>query len=417
VGITSNNYLLVDGGSVFAGTVTVTRASNYVALNAGTLRVAGSTVYSNGTDFVVGDGARAATLFLNGGTHRFQGGLRVANGSTLGGTGTVLTVTGTTILSGGILAPGNSVGTLTITGGDLVLSNGAVLNFELGTSSDLVACSNLTLAGTLNVTDAGGFGPGTNTLFTYIGALTDNGITVNNPLPGGYTGTINTDTPGQVRLIVTSGGSPPVASFTPSATSGVAPLTVNFTDTSTGAPTHWYWDFGDGGTSTNQHPAHTYAAGTWPASLIASNAAGASSPATAIITVITPRQSWENHYGLAADANDADGDGLSNEAEFLTGFNPTNPAAYLHVISVTRSNDDLNIVYLGANGDTSYPGGPAVGTNLLEYTAALTNNFISAGQTNILSGGMGTGIVTNFFVPGGAAFSPSRYYRVRVVTP
>ncbi len=33
---------------------------------------------------------------------------------------------------------------------------------------------------------------------------------------------------------------------------------VQFTDESTGSPTHWWWDFGDGGTSESQHPSHTY---------------------------------------------------------------------------------------------------------------------------------------------------------------
>ncbi len=50
------------------------------------------------------------------------------------------------------------------------------------------------------------------------------------------------------------------ADFSASRTSGPAPLTVAFTDTSTGSPpTAWQWTFGDGGTSTAQHPNHTYA--------------------------------------------------------------------------------------------------------------------------------------------------------------
>ena len=48
------------------------------------------------------------------------------------------------------------------------------------------------------------------------------------------------------------------AAFTPSKTSGVFPLTVEFTDRSTGTPTSWAWNFGDGTTSTDQSPAHTY---------------------------------------------------------------------------------------------------------------------------------------------------------------
>jgi PKD repeat protein len=48
------------------------------------------------------------------------------------------------------------------------------------------------------------------------------------------------------------------ASFVADRTSGVAPLTVRFTDTSANSPTSWSWTFGDGNTSTEQHPTHTY---------------------------------------------------------------------------------------------------------------------------------------------------------------
>jgi PKD repeat protein len=51
---------------------------------------------------------------------------------------------------------------------------------------------------------------------------------------------------------------PPNASFTADPISGVAPLTVRFTDTSTENPSSWLWTFGDGNTSTEQHPTHTY---------------------------------------------------------------------------------------------------------------------------------------------------------------
>lgn len=52
--------------------------------------------------------------------------------------------------------------------------------------------------------------------------------------------------------------SPPVASFLSSVSMGFSPLTIQFTDTSQNQPTSWNWVFGDGGTSTDQNPVHTY---------------------------------------------------------------------------------------------------------------------------------------------------------------
>jgi hypothetical protein len=55
--------------------------------------------------------------------------------------------------------------------------------------------------------------------------------------------------------------SSPVASFTASSYSGLPPLDVQFTDTSTPGDepiTGYYWDFGDGTTSTIQNPSHTF---------------------------------------------------------------------------------------------------------------------------------------------------------------
>jgi len=68
---------------------------------------------------------------------------------------------------------------------------------------------------------------------------------------------------------------PPTTTFTASPTAGLAPLTVQFTDLSSGSPTSWLWDFGDGGTSTAQNPAHTYTApGTHTITLTATNEYG-----------------------------------------------------------------------------------------------------------------------------------------------
>ena len=67
----------------------------------------------------------------------------------------------------------------------------------------------------------------------------------------------------------------PVAAFSASPTSGSAPLNVTFTDSSTGTPTSWNWSFGDGKYSTTKSPVHTYsAAGNYTVALTATNTAG-----------------------------------------------------------------------------------------------------------------------------------------------
>ncbi len=50
----------------------------------------------------------------------------------------------------------------------------------------------------------------------------------------------------------------PNADFLATPTSGAVPLTVVFTDASTGTVALWQWDFGDGETSSDQHPTHVY---------------------------------------------------------------------------------------------------------------------------------------------------------------
>jgi gliding motility-associated-like protein len=63
-----------------------------------------------------------------------------------------------------------------------------------------------------------------------------------------------------------------------------APSTVNFTNTSTGSGTLSYqWDFGDGGTSTQQSPSHTYTAGgTYTVKLIIVNQTGCTDTITKV---------------------------------------------------------------------------------------------------------------------------------------
>lgn len=63
-----------------------------------------------------------------------------------------------------------------------------------------------------------------------------------------------------------------VADFASNLTEGHVPLEVQFADQSTGNVTEWLWDFGDGNTSNEQNPIHTYnSCGIYTVSLTISN--------------------------------------------------------------------------------------------------------------------------------------------------
>jgi gliding motility-associated-like protein len=70
----------------------------------------------------------------------------------------------------------------------------------------------------------------------------------------------------------------PVAGFGADKLTGCFPLKVNFTDASTpgtGAVVSWFWDFGDGNTSTEQYPSHVYTAvGNYTVTLRITNSSG-----------------------------------------------------------------------------------------------------------------------------------------------
>ncbi|MCB0125042.1 MAG: matrixin family metalloprotease [Caldilineaceae bacterium] len=88
---------------------------------------------------------------------------------------------------------------------------------------------------------------------------------------GGSRRTLHNDDINGIRALYPS----PAVEFTANEREGQDSLTVQFTDQSTNSPTTWFWDFGDGTTSNEQNPTHTYTThGVYDVTLSATNRFG-----------------------------------------------------------------------------------------------------------------------------------------------
>jgi len=165
--------------------------------------------------------------------------------------------------------------------------------------------------------DANGDGKtdNTNKSFTYVYTT-----------PGTYTVTLlasnkNSTEPATVQILAQKYVILPVADFSASPTSGYAPLAVQFTDLSQNAASR-NWNFGDGVTSTDQNPSHTYStAGTYTVSLTATNENGTSPAKTAQITVTQQSSSsgsssgGSSHHSSGGSSSGGGGGGGSPEPQ------------------------------------------------------------------------------------------------------
>ena len=93
--------------------------------------------------------------------------------------------------------------------GNLTFPGKEAINFALGTNnSAIVVAGNLNLNGTLNITNAAGFTATNYILFTYTGSLTNTLVLGAKPVINSYLYRLDTNTAGQVKLVVTA-PSPP----------------------------------------------------------------------------------------------------------------------------------------------------------------------------------------------------------------
>ena len=194
--------------AVFAGTIAEQNAgtsTRFEKLGNGTWTLTGSNSHLGDTL------VSAGTLLVNNtaGSGTGLGGVTVLSVARLGGSGRIA---GEVALDPG--ATLDPIGTLTLDR-DLALNNASELTFALGTSSDRVNVGgDLALGGTFHFSDAGGFGPGSYTLLTWAGELSAGTMSIGTVLDAGLAYAFDTNTTGELKLLVSGGVTNRVAPVT-----------------------------------------------------------------------------------------------------------------------------------------------------------------------------------------------------------
>ena len=116
---------------------------------------------------------------------------------------------------------------------------------------------------------------------------------------------------------------------------------------------------------------------------------------------------WEMLYfgqllGAVGAAQDADGDGLSNGAEYQAGTHPTDPASSLHIVRCEITNGSFGITFASVPGRA--------------YDLQASNALAPTTWTNVQTNLTATGTQTTFLVPL-VPESPSAFFRFRLRAP
>ena len=98
-------------------------------------------------------------------------------------------------------------------------------------------------------------------------------------------------------------------------TQNIAPVTITFQNTSQGDGLTYNWSFGDGGSSTQANPTHTFQAGVWEVTLTVTNENG--SDISSVVIVATQPTQVANQNDVTPppgfSANDGPPPGFQNQ--------------------------------------------------------------------------------------------------------
>ncbi len=220
----------------------------------------------------------------------------------------------------------------------------------------------------------------------------------------------------------------PTVSFTWSPTTSTAPATITFVNNSTNASSY-SWDFGDGRTSTDANPSHTYTTGNTFLVKLTATGAGGSANATNSITILKPTElkitvldvstnvvagaqvklfatlsDWQNGTNQV-------GSTLTSNSSGVVMFTNLQPSKYYWAISKSCQNN-YNTTYTTTGSLTANTvntvNSQVISTGTLVFTNTSSNPYKVELNGNVLYSSM-TGGTSNIY-----SYAPTGNYTIKV---